>query len=381
MCIDNFILCSKLTRRLKPHLFYKMKGIRSIQYRQLVVLIISWLVAATLVALYDHLMIHSVFVTIQEELYSFPRYLFFNLVAALLGGLVAGPLIIFWVNEKYINRPYGQSILFVVILFLTMTTLLILAMSVPYIHYSTGLPIGDDRFWVHFNDYIFNPFQLKKHLVWAVIVAFTQFALQMDRKFGHGTLWQILMGKYHLPKEEYRVFMFADIKSSTTIAEAIGDVKYHLLLRDFFSDVTNAIINSQGSIYNYVGDEVIVSWTTPGNHCIRCFFDMKKSIAEKKDKYLQHYGLVPDFKAGLHAGKVIAGEIGIIKRDITYSGDVLNTTSRIQDKCNELNVQLVISDELLARIQLQDDYRAQYMGTMKLKGKKTEIGLHAIFQI
>jgi len=355
-----------------------MKGIRSIQYRQLFVLIISWLVAATLVALYDHLMIHSVFVTIIEELYSFPRYLLFNLFAALVGGLIAGPLIIFWVNEKYINRPYGDSILFVVILFLIMTTFLILVMGLPYIYFSTGIPISHDQFWTHYHSYIFNPFQLKKHLAWAVIVAFTQFGLQMDRKFGHGVLWKILLGKYHLPKEEYRVFMFADLKSSTTIAETIGDVKYHLLLHDFFSDVTNAIINSKGSIYNYVGDQVIVSWTNPGNHCIQCFFEMKKSIEHKKEAYLQHFGLIPEFKAGLHAGKVIAGEIGIIKRDITYSGDVLNTTSRIQDKCNELDVQVIISNEFLEKIQLDSKYIAQYMGTMKLKGKKKEIGLHAI---
>ena len=355
-----------------------MKGIRSIQYRQLLALIVAWQVAAILVALYDHLMIHSVFVRINEELYSFPRYLLFNQIAALVGGVTAGPLIIFWVNEKYINRPYADSILFVVILFLIMTTFLILVMGLPYIYLSTGAPMGNDQFWTHYQAYIFNLFQLKKHLVWAVIVAFTQFALQMDRKFGHGVLWKILLGKYHLPKEEYRVFMFADLKSSTTIAETIGDVKYHLLLHDFFSDVTNAIINSKGSIYSYVGDQVIVSWTSPGNHCIQCFFDMKKSIEHKKEDYLQHFGLIPDFKAGIHAGKVVAGEIGIIKRDITYSGDVLNTTSRIQDKCNELDVQVIISNEFLDKIQLDPSYSAQYMGTMKLKGKKKDIGLHAI---
>jgi adenylate cyclase len=53
------------------------------------------------------------------------------------------------------------------------------------------------------------------------------------RKFGHGVLWKILLGKYHLPREEYHVFMFVDLKASTTIAETIGDVKYHSLLHDF----------------------------------------------------------------------------------------------------------------------------------------------------
>ncbi|HEX5112083.1 MAG TPA: adenylate/guanylate cyclase domain-containing protein [Saprospiraceae bacterium] len=355
-----------------------MHGIRRIQFRHLLFLLLAWQVAAVLMAIYDHLMIHSVFVTIDEDMYSFPLYLLFNVVAALIGGLVAGPLIIFWINEKFINRPYGQAILFVVIIFLVVTTLLILFMGVPYIHYSTGLTMGDPSFWTEYRAYIFNPFQLKKLLAWAIIVALTQFALQLDQKFGHGILWKIILGQYHLPKEEYRVFMFTDLKSSTTIAESIGDVKYHLLLRDFFADVTYAILNNRGSIYNYAGDQVIVSWTSSGNHCVRCFFEMQNIILEKQATYMERYGLVPGFKAGLHGGKVIAGEIGIIKRDITYSGDVLNSTSRIQDKCNELGVKLIISNELLSTFSLDQEFKADYIGTMKLKGKKKEIGLHSI---
>lgn len=355
-----------------------MTGIKRIQFRQLIILIVAWQVAAVLIGLYDHFMIHAVFVSVDQSLYSFPLYLLFNMTAVLFAGLTAGPLIIFWVNERFMDRPYGQSILFVVILFMFMITFLISAMGIPYITYTTGIPIGGERYWEHYNEYIFNFFQLKKLLVWAVVVAFTQFALQMDRKFGHGVLWKIILGKYHLPKQEYRVFMFADLKGATTIAETIGDLKFHLLLRDFFSDVTHAIINSQGSIYNYVGDQVIVSWSNAGNHCIKCFFDMQKSIKDKRDTYIQNFGLVPEFKAGIHAGKVIAGEIGIIKRDITYSGDVLNTTSRIQDKCTELNVELIISNDFLAEIQLQPEYVTHPIGTIKLKGKNKEIGLHAV---
>ncbi len=94
---------------------------------------------------------------------------------------------------------------------------------------------------------------------------------------------------------------------------------------------------------------------------------------------MKNYGLVPDFKAGIHSGNVIAGEIGIIKRDITYSGDVLNTTSRIQGKCGEMDVDLIASDDLLTLVTLQPDFISKYMGCIKLKGKKKEIGLNAIF--
>jgi adenylate cyclase len=360
-----------------------MTGIKKIQMRQLLILIIAWQIAAVLISVYDHLVIQGGFNTINKELYSFSIQLRFNMMGALLGSFTAGPLIIFWVNENFLNRAYGLPILIVVIFFLTITTLLILILGAFFISYTTGLiPLDGDRFWEQYYPYVFNPYQLKKLLVWAVIVAFTQLALQMDRKFGHGILWKIILGKYHLPQEEDRIFMFADLDGSTTIAEAIGDKKYHLLLRDFFADVTNAIINSEGSIYQYVGDEVIVSWSMEkkhaGNHCIQCFFDMQKSIADKKEIYMKNYGLVPVFKAGIHLGKVMAGEIGIIKRDITYSGDVLNTTSRIQGKCGELDATLIVSDELLEKVFLKPAFISQFMGSIKLKGRKKEIGLNSI---
>jgi adenylate cyclase len=360
-----------------------MTGRKKIQLRQLLILIVAWQIAIIIASVYDHFVIQSGYVTINREVYSFPVHLAFNMIGALLGGLTAGPLIIFWVNEKFLNKPYLHSIIIVLVMFFTLSVFIILLLGVVFITYTTGTHFGENRFWEHFNAYIFDLYQLKKILVWSVIVALTQLALQMDRKFGHGILWKIILGKYHSAREEARIFMFADLDGSTTIAETIGDKKYHLLLRDFFADVTNAIINNNGSIYQYVGDEVIVSWKIEkngtANYCLQCFFDMKKSIEDKKEIYMKNYGLVPVFKAGIHLGKVIAGEIGIIKRDITYSGDVLNTTSRIQGKCGELDVNLLASDDLLELVTLQPGFISKHMGSIKLKGKKNEIGLNAIF--
>ncbi len=77
--------------------------------------------------------------------------------------------------------------------------------------------------------------------------------------------------------------MFLDINSSTTIAEELGDQKYHELLKDFFSDITNPIIDNNGEIYQYVGDEVVVAWKyedgIENGKCIKCFFDIKTQIA------------------------------------------------------------------------------------------------------
>jgi adenylate cyclase len=105
---------------------------------------------------------------------------------------------------------------------------------------------------------------------------------------------------------------------------------------------------------------------------------MRKKIAGLKEKDREKYGLVPDFKAGLHYGKVIAGEIGIIKKDITFSGDVLNTTARIQGKCNEYNVKILSSDELLRLLADDKQFQRIPIGAIKLKGKESKVSLSTL---
>ncbi|MGD1959973.1 MAG: adenylate/guanylate cyclase domain-containing protein [Fulvivirga sp.] len=191
-------------------------------------------------------------------------------------------------------------------------------------------------------------------MVWSIVTALTQFSLQINDKFGQGLLLAFISGKYHSPRQENRVFMFLDLMSSTQIAEKLGNTQYYNLLRDFYADITNSIIYNGGEIYQYVGDEVVISWRYEigvlQNKCITYFYDIRSKITAMEDKYQIKYNLLPDFKAALHYGNVTAGEIGIIKRDIAYSGDVLNTTSRILSKCNEFKEKLLISGKLFSSL-------------------------------
>ena len=149
-----------------------------------------------------------------------------------------------------------------------------------------------------------------------------------------------------------------------------------------FLPITNPILDNKGEIYQYVGDEVIIAWKyedgIANNQCIKCFFDMKLQIEMKKEKYLHRYGLIPTFKAGIHWGKVIVGEVGIIKRDITYSGDVMNTTARIRNKCKEFNVDIIASVDLLSELSLTKNYITKALGAIKLRGKEKEVLLSSL---
>ena len=142
------------------------------------------------------------------------------------------------------------------------------------------------------------------------------------------------------------------------------------------------MIESRGEIYQYVGDEVVITWTVPrgieDDNCVQCFFRIEEAIAERRAHYRERYSVDPRFKAGLHLGEATVGEIGVIKKDIVFSGDVLNTTSRIQDECNPRGVNLLASATLLARLPRHAPYRALPMGEIELRGRSAAIQLSAI---
>jgi adenylate cyclase len=193
---------------------------------------------------------------------------------------------------------------------------------------------------------------------------------------GKNILPKLFMGRYRKPVEEERIFMFLDISSSTSIAEKIGHLQYLSLLNDFFYDVVDPVYRTKGEIYKYVGDEVIITWKMKNGlkdgNCVRCFMYIDEKIKNRSAYYNEKYGLVPGFKAGIHCGKAVIGEIGLVKREIAYIGDVLNTTARIESECNNLNRRLLISQDLESLIDIPG---LEVAGTVKLRGKEKEMKL------
>jgi len=222
----------------------------------------------------------------------------------------------------------------------------------------------------------------------AVISVLSIAILQIRRLHRPGDLIRYVTGRYHLPEEVNKIFLFIDLKSSTAIAEKIGNTKYSSFLIDYFHDMTGAILMSKAEIYQYIGDEIILTWSfdigAKYARCINCFFDILTSIEMKKEEYLKKYGVYPEFKAALHAGSVSVTWIGSIKKEIVYHGDVINTTARIQDECNKLNQKFLISEYMLQNIELPAYLHSEFLGELQLKGKQKKVkifGLKSIAEI
>src|SRR5262245_15993494 len=104
---------------------------------------------------------------------------------------------------------------------------------------------------------------------------------------------------------------------------------------------------------------------------------MSEVIHAQKDRYLARYGIVPEFKAGLHGGPVVTAEIGDIKKDIVHSGDTV-TAARVEARCRPLERRVLVSEALLARCQVPPELAIEDMGEQELRGKVEAVHLYSV---
>jgi adenylate cyclase len=210
------------------------------------------------------------------------------------------------------------------------------------------------------------------------------FYIQINYLLGDGVLFKFLMGRYRKPVNESRIFMFLDLKSSTTLGEKLGLTRFYSLLNDFFHEISIPVNQTNAEIYQYVGDEVIFTWKIKegldDSNCLKIFFKIKERIYNNRKYYRDKYGNIPEFKAGLHVGEVISAQIGDVKREIVYNGDVLNTSARIQEQCNKYDSPLLVSGILLSQLNIENEYQAKKVDTVKLRGKEKELDLFSLME-
>lgn len=298
-----------------------------------------------------------------------------TLVGILIGLLIGSGMIFFEVSwgVGLIGRRVRDAPFLAVVLFKSSAWLIIIVVGL-----AVPLLVLTDNGVVN----LWDPgFAISVAISFAIALTFNFFA-QLNALMGRGVLIRLVAGRYHRPREEERFFMFVDLASSTQIAEQLGNLRFHGFLRRFIVDITAPIVRHKGEIHRYVGDEVIVTWSlragVRGAACIRCYFDMVRSLENSRDRYQRDFGLTPSFRAGLHFGPVVTGEIGASKHEIVFLGDTMNTTARIEQACREHEEPFLVSGAVIDSVDLPGDYAARSLGPVELRGVARPVKLYAI---
>jgi len=270
---------------------------------------------------------------------------------------------------------------------LSIKTLLLLVVAVAmnfFIYFTYSLLIEQQPVSEAINKFIENTFRskwlLEKMPEWFLLFIITQFALEINHNYSQGVFFNIMVGKYLHPRDETRIIMFIDLKNSTPIAEKLGHTEYFKFIRDVIYCMSAGIAEYDGRVYQYVGDEIVAWWpdtTLNARKCVNALIEARKILNKNAEVFKRGYNIIPEYKVGIHTGKVTVGQVGITKKDLVISGDTINTAARIRSACNELNQKYLVSKEFIELLNMKD-WQSESMGMVDLKGKNENIELFAL---
>lgn len=264
-----------------------------------------------------------------------------------------------------------KSFIYLVLIIITLSFLLI------QFEEEIDIDLPNDRGWWQTAPFFWNT------VIYFVTtsIVFSLVRIVID-KFGKGLFLNILLGKYRKPREETRVLMFLDLKDSTKIAEKLGHISYSNFIQDCFTDLNSVLNKHDAEVYQYVGDEAVVTWTQKkgfkSNNCINLYFAFKAQLSKHHQYYTSKFGFQPVFKAGVHFGELMIAEVGTVKKEIAYHGDVINTAARIQSLCNTYDASLLVSEMVLQNIRQQALYKIESKGDIQLKGKEMSVAIFSV---
>ena len=213
----------------------------------------------------------------------------------------------------------------------------------------------------------------------AFVFAFIQ---EVNSLLGQNVLINFIFGRYYAPRLESRVFLFLDMEGSTGLAERLGPLAFHRLVKSFVNDLTQPIVAARGEIHRYIGDEVIATWKleegVAGGRCVAACFGAIDRLARRAPDYRREFGAAATVRAGLHCGPVVTGEMGTVRKEIVFLGDTVNTAARIQELCRQTGDRVLASADLVDRLELPSGIAKRSLGDLRLRGKDADLELYAL---
>jgi class 3 adenylate cyclase len=180
------------------------------------------------------------------------------------------------------------------------------------------------------------------------------------------------------------VVLFADLRGFTAITESI-DVDHVVdMLNEYFSVLTEAAYQHDGTIFNMAGDSLLVGFNVPlpqndaPQRAWRAATDMVSRFGPVSAAWRERHGVATGVGIGMCRGEVIIGNVGSPHfMSYTVIGNTVNTAARLMQMAQANEV--LVSGALYEAIRgLVPAGRAESRGDVALRGKAATVAVYSI---
>lgn len=177
--------------------------------------------------------------------------------------------------------------------------------------------------------------------------------------------------------------LFCDIREFTPLSEDLSPKEIVSFLNDFYSVMTDIVKRHNGSVNQFVGDEVFAAFGAPVSYpdneanAVFCAIEMMEHLPELNKKYMEEFNKEIQIGIGVNSGMVVAGNLGSEERiDYSVTGDTVNTGKRIESITKDHPDSILISKSVYQKT--KELINVKEWEPLSVKGKKEKIVVYEV---
>jgi class 3 adenylate cyclase len=179
---------------------------------------------------------------------------------------------------------------------------------------------------------------------------------------------------------------FSDIRGFTTYSEKYDPETIVSILNEYLTAMTDIIIEFDGTLDKFVGDEIMAIWGAPvpqKNHArlaVAAAIKMLEKLKALQKEWISR-GIEPiDIGMGINTGEMVVGNMGSLKRmDYTVIGDNVNIGARLEALTRTFNYHLIISESTFSHV--SDMVETNELEPVTVKGKTKPVLIYGVKSI
>lgn len=174
--------------------------------------------------------------------------------------------------------------------------------------------------------------------------------------------------------------LFADIRSFTTLSEAMPPRDNFAFLNSYLHEVCPIIREHNGFIDKYIGDAVMALFSQDANQAVLAAIAMQKQVAQYNTKRQAQGQPAIAIGIGIHTGSLILGTIGEEPRmESTVISDAMNLAARLDKLTKLYDSGIVISSDPLAQVPDPPPSRHCFLDWVKPQGKREWVDIWEVY--
>lgn len=181
--------------------------------------------------------------------------------------------------------------------------------------------------------------------------------------------------------------LFSDIESFTSYSEKHTPEEVVAQLNEYLSEMTDVIMELDGTLDKFVGDEIMAFWGAPidqedhAERAVKCAVEMLRRLEKLHDKWRSEGRSVLYCGIGVNTGEVLVGNIGAEskKMDYTIIGDNVNLGARLEAITRNYDTKIVISEFTYEKIKGSEfGASVEELDEVKVKGKENSVKIYSV---